>query len=96
VCDTGLDQLPQDLQDMTAALGQFIQEEHPVMRQGHLARHRHVAPADQPGVRNGVVRGAERAGRDPRRAGVGETGDAVNAYGGEGLTWYRPGTLVTV
>jgi hypothetical protein len=35
---------------MAAALGQLIQEEHPVVRERHLARHRHVAPADPPRV----------------------------------------------
>jgi hypothetical protein len=33
VCDTGLDQLAQDLQDAAAALGPFIQEAHPVVRE---------------------------------------------------------------
>jgi hypothetical protein len=35
---------------MAPELGQFIQKEHPVVRERHLARHRHVAPADQPRV----------------------------------------------
>jgi hypothetical protein len=43
-----LEGLPQDLQDMAAALGQFIQEEHPVVGQRHLARPRHVAPPISP------------------------------------------------
>jgi hypothetical protein len=44
VYDAVLERLPQDLQDMAAELGQFIQEAHPVVRQRHLARHRHLWP----------------------------------------------------
>jgi hypothetical protein len=53
--NTILDRLPQDLQDMAAELGQFIEEEHAMVRQRHLTWHRHVAPADQPRIRDGVV-----------------------------------------
>ena len=52
--ETLLERLPQDLQDMAAELGQFIQEEHAVVRQRDLARHRHVAATDQPHIRDGV------------------------------------------
>jgi hypothetical protein len=45
--DVVLERLPQDLQDMAAALGPCIQEAHPVVRERHLARPRPVAPADQ-------------------------------------------------
>jgi hypothetical protein len=54
-CGTILERLAQDLQDMGAALREFIQEEHAVMGPRHLARHRHVAPTDPPHVRNGVM-----------------------------------------
>jgi hypothetical protein len=37
--DTVLERLAQDLQDMAAELGQFIQEEHAIMGQRHFARH---------------------------------------------------------
>jgi hypothetical protein len=47
--------LAQDLEDMAAALGRFIQEEHAIVGQRHFARHRHVAPADQSRIRDGVV-----------------------------------------
>jgi hypothetical protein len=60
--DSIIERLPQDLEDMAAALGQFIQAEHAVVGQRHLTRHRHVAPADQPRVRDGLVRRATRAG----------------------------------
>jgi hypothetical protein len=33
VYETIFERLPQDLQDMAAELGQFIQEKHPVMRE---------------------------------------------------------------
>jgi hypothetical protein len=50
VCDTLLEGLPQDLQDVAAELRQFIQEEHSVVRERDLARHRDLTPADQPHV----------------------------------------------
>ena len=59
---TFLQRLPQHLQDMAAELGQFIQEQHAVVGQRHLARHGHVAPPISPasemvwwGARNGRV-----------------------------------------
>ena len=60
--DTLLERLAQDLQDMAAELGPFIQEEHAVVGQRHVARHRHVAPADQPRIRDGMVGGANTGG----------------------------------
>jgi hypothetical protein len=48
--DTLLEGLPQDLQDVAAELRQFIQEEHSVVRERDLARHRDLTPADQPHV----------------------------------------------
>ena len=53
--------------------------------QRHVARHRHVAPADQPRIREGVVGRATRAGRDQRRAVAGEARDAVDTRGLNGL-----------
>ena len=50
VYDTLLELLPQHLQDMAATLGSLIEEEHAMVGQRHLARHRHVAPADQPRI----------------------------------------------
>jgi hypothetical protein len=58
--ETLLERLAQDLENMAAALGPFIQEEHPVVREGHLARHRHLTPADPPRVSDGLVGGAPR------------------------------------
>jgi len=47
--------LAQDLEDMAAALGPCIQEEHAMVGQRHVTRHRHVAPADQSRIRDGTV-----------------------------------------
>ena len=50
VYDTLLQRLPQDLQDMAAELGEFIEKEHAMVGQRHLGRHEHVAAPDQPRV----------------------------------------------
>jgi hypothetical protein len=47
VCEVVLERLAQNLEDMAAELGEFIQEEHVVMGQRDFARHRHVAPASE-------------------------------------------------
>jgi hypothetical protein len=57
-CETLLKGLAQDLEDMASELRQFIEEEHAVVCQRHLARHQDVAPADQPHLRAGLVRPA--------------------------------------
>jgi hypothetical protein len=58
---TLLEGLAQDLQDVAAARRPFIQQAPPMVRQRHLAGHRHVAP--------------RRSGRHPRWYGGGrETG----------------------
>ena len=81
VSDAVLERLAQDLEDMAAELGPFIQEEHAIVGQRHLPRHRHVAPADQPRIRDGVMGGATRSGRDPRRAIPREASDAREVGG---------------
>ena len=55
--------LAHDFQDAHAKLGQLVQEEHAAVGQRDLAGMRLVAAADQPGVADGVVRGAEGAVR---------------------------------
>ena len=50
-----------------------------------LARPRHLAAADPPRIREGMVGRATWAGRDQRRAVAGETGDTVDARGFNGL-----------
>jgi hypothetical protein len=77
--DTLFERLPQDLEDMAAELGPFIQAAHAVVRPRHLARHRHVAPADQPHIGDGVMGGTKRPGRDHGRTVAGEAGNAANA-----------------
>jgi hypothetical protein len=52
----------------------------------HFARPRQVPSADQPHVRDGMMRRATRADRDQRRAVAGEAGDAVDARGLDGLS----------
>jgi hypothetical protein len=83
--DALLERLAQDFEDMAAELGQFIQEEDAIMGQRHFTRHRHMAPTDQPRIRDGVMGGAAWAGRDPRRAVTSEAGDAVDAGGLNGF-----------
>ena len=83
-CDTLLERLAPDLQDMAAALGPCIQEERAMVGQRHLARPRHVA-ADQSHIGDRLVRGATRAGRHHRRAADRQAGDAVDTRGLKGL-----------
>jgi hypothetical protein len=52
--DTLLEWLPQDLEDMAAARGPYIQAAHAVAGQRHFARPRRVAPADQPHTQDGL------------------------------------------
>jgi hypothetical protein len=47
--------LAQDLQDVAAELRQFIPKEPAGVLQRHLARQRHLAPADQPAIREGLI-----------------------------------------
>jgi hypothetical protein len=68
---------------MPLALGPLIQKSHPVVRQRHLPRHGEVPTADPSHIRDRVMRGATRAGRDPRGAGADAAGDAVDARGVE-------------
>jgi hypothetical protein len=70
---------------MAAELGQFIQEEHAMVGQRHVSRHRHVASADQPRIRDGMVGRATWAGRDQRRAIAREASDAMDTRGLHGL-----------
>jgi hypothetical protein len=65
VYETLLERLAQDLQDMATKLGPFIQEEHAIVGQRHVARHWHVAPADQPRIREGMMGARETAGSSP-------------------------------
>jgi hypothetical protein len=88
-CNTLLERLAQDLKDMGAELGPCIQEQHAMVGQRHLARQRHVAPADQPRIRDRMMGRATWAGRDPRRAVAGE---ARERCGYAWSRWLRPGS----
>jgi hypothetical protein len=83
--DTLLERLAQDLQDVATELRQFIQKEHLMVRQRHLAGQRHLSPTDPAHIGDRVVRGANRAGGDQRRAVAGEAGDAMDAGGVDGF-----------
>jgi hypothetical protein len=58
----GCERLTQDLKDMAAALGPFMQEAHAMTGQRHPARHGEVPATEQPRIRNGVMRGTTRKG----------------------------------
>jgi hypothetical protein len=76
LCEALLEELAQHLQDVAPARRQFIQEEHAIVGQQHLARHRHVPPPISPasemvwwGARHGrVVSRLARPGRPARRS----------------------------
>jgi len=70
---------------VAAELGPFIQEEDAVMPQRHVAGHQYVLPADQPDVRDCLMRGVERAGRYQHHVGTGEADDAVDARRFQGI-----------
>jgi hypothetical protein len=70
---------------VAAELGPFIQEEDAVVGPRHLARQRHVAPADQSRIGDGVMGGATQPGRDQGRAVAGAAGDAMEARGLDGF-----------
>src|SRR5262245_8648426 len=88
-CETLLERLAQELEDIAAALGPCIQEEQAMVGQRHVTRHQDLAPTDQPRIRDGVVGRATRVGRDQRRAEAGEARDAVNTRGLTGLRFLR-------
>ena len=86
VYETLLQRLAPDLEDMAPELWPCIQEEHAVVRQRHLARPGEVPAAEQPHVRDRLMGGATRAGRDQGCAGAREAGDAVEARGLDGVS----------
>jgi hypothetical protein len=79
VYDAVLERLAQDLEPMAAELRPCIQEEDAVVGPRHVARPRHVAPADQPDRREGVMRGAPRAGRHQCGAVARQARDTMDA-----------------
>jgi hypothetical protein len=81
--ETLLEGLAEDFQDVAAKLRELIEKHDTMVRQRHLAWHGHLAPTDQPDVRNGVVRSAKRARHDAGGAVAGKAGHAVDARGVE-------------
>jgi hypothetical protein len=62
--DAFLERLSRDLQERALALEHLIQQQETMVRQRHVTRHRHVAPADQSRIREGLVGRAKGSGRD--------------------------------
>jgi hypothetical protein len=83
---TFFDGLAQYPEDMAAALGPCIQAAHAVVGPRHLARPRHVTPADQPHIGDGVMQGAKGPGRDQGGTLAREAGDARDARSLNGLS----------
>jgi hypothetical protein len=75
-CDTLLERLAEHCEDVPPALGAFVQEEHPMVRQRHLARQRDLAAADQPHIQHGLVGRTRRAGGYDGCLPAGEPGGA--------------------
>jgi hypothetical protein len=84
--DALLERLAQACQHVACALGPFIQQEHAVVRPRPVPRHRHLAAAAQPHIRDGVMGGATGARGDRGGAGAGTAGDARGAGGVEGFS----------
>jgi hypothetical protein len=78
-CDTLLERLAQDVEDVAAELRQFIENEHAMVGERDVAGHRHLADPDQPHIRDGVVRGTKRSRGDKGGAIAGEAGAAMDA-----------------
>jgi len=79
LCDTNLEGLSQDLEDMARARGPLIQAQRAMVRQGHRPRQGPLAAADQADSGDRVVGSPERAHSDDGGAPPGEAGDAMDA-----------------
>jgi len=77
--------LPQHLQGGAAELRQLVQKEHPVVGQAHLPGPGNSAAADEPRVRDGVVRRSEGTPGHQGLAGFQAPHDAVDLGGLQGL-----------
>ena len=80
-----LERLAQDLERLAIELGHLVEEEDALVGQADLARLGRAAAADQAGVADGVVRGAERPHGHQRLAGLQEAHHAVDARGLQAL-----------
>ncbi len=84
-CDAVLERLAQGLEAMTAEFGEFIPEEHTMVRQGHLTGQGHLATAHEAQIGDEIIGGAAGPRGHARRAPVGEAGGAVDAGRLDGL-----------
>lgn len=73
--------LTQHFEDAARQLRQFVEEEHAVVGQRYFARLCVLTAANEGDLRNGVVRGTERALRDERRAAIQSARHRVNLGG---------------
>jgi hypothetical protein len=77
--------LAQDFEDMPFELGQLIQQQAAMMRQGHLPRQGQLAASDHALIGDSVVGGTERVRGGDGGAVAGEAGDAMDTVGVEGF-----------
>jgi hypothetical protein len=84
-CDTGLERLAQDRQDVAAALRQPIEKQNTMVRKRPFARQLHLPGPDQPHVRDRMVRRPKRVRRDEIYPVVSESSDAREAGGFNGF-----------
>src|SRR5712692_1679710 len=73
------------LQYIALKLRQFIQKEHAVVAERHLAGPRYGAAADEPSIADGVMRGAEGPRAHQAASIFQDSGDAVDARGLDGF-----------
>jgi hypothetical protein len=78
VYETLLKRLTQHLQNMAAALRQLVQEEHPVVRQRHVAGHGHLSPANQPHIGDGADAAGSALPQDGMLAGSPDQNSSPN------------------
>lgn len=80
-----LEGLSQDLENMFSELGQFVEKKDAIVGQGYLPRLWQDAAADQAGVGNGMMRGAEWPAGNNAPFLSGFAGDAIDARRFENL-----------
>jgi hypothetical protein len=76
-CDGLLEGLAQHPQDVAAEVREFIQQEHLMVRPRPFARPRHLAPTDQPHIRDRAMGVATRARGDDGGAIPGAADDSM-------------------
>src|SRR6266542_5340542 len=78
-CDTLLDRLSQHFEHVPLELGELIQEQEAMVRQGHLLQHGQLAAADQADIGDRVVGSPEREHSADGGAPAGQAGDVMDA-----------------